>query len=93
MNTHLALLAAAVALAVPAAAQEAAPSVTKRATIFAADGTKIGRVEALVPGADGQPSAVRVIYRGKFLTLPVSSLSPADRGFKTSMTTAQIKGM
>lgn len=81
------------ALAAPAVAQSSEPAVSKRSTIFSADGTKIGRVDTVVPGADGQPSAVRLIYRGKFLTLPVSSLTADSRGFKSSMTTAQIKGM
>src|SRR3546814_16739681 len=76
---NLTFIAAAFALSIaPAMAQEA-PQISKRAAIYSADGTKIGRVEKITQGADGKPESVRIIYRGKFLTIPAASLSAEDR--------------
>src|SRR3546814_6880343 len=76
---NLTFIAAAFALSIaPAMAQEA-PQISKRAAIYSADGTKIGRVEKITQGADGKPESVRIIYRGKFLTIPAASLSEIGR--------------
>lgn len=86
-------LAAAMVLNAPAFAQDGAAVVSKRATIFSSEGTKIGRVEQVVKGDDGAPSAVKIIYRGKFLTIPASSLTADAGGFKTSLSNDEIKKM
>ena len=77
----------AITLSAPATAQTDASAIGKRATIFSADGTKIGRVEKVVDGA------VRIIYRGKFLTIPTTSLTAREGGFKTTFTNDDIKKM
>lgn len=77
----------AVALNTPVMAQTNAAAIGKRTTIFSAEGTKIGRVEKVVDGA------VRIIYRGKFLTIPTASLTTQEGGFKTSLTNDDIKKM
>src|SRR3546814_15502106 len=80
---NLTFIAAAFALSIaPAMAQEA-PQISKRAAIYSADGTKIGRVEKITKGADGKPKSVRIIYRGKFLTSQAASLSAEGNGLKT----------
>src|SRR3546814_13234158 len=81
---NLTFIAAAFALSIaPAMAQEA-PQISKRAAIYSADGTKIGRVEKITRGADGKPESVRIIYSGKFLTIPAASLSAEGNGLKSS---------
>src|SRR3546814_13250688 len=83
---NLTFITAAFALSIaPAMAQEA-PQISKRAAIYSAEGTKIGRVEKITQGADGKPEYVRIIYRGKFLTIPAASLSAEGNGLKTSLT-------
>src|SRR3546814_15741579 len=90
---NLTFIAAAFALSIaPAMAQEA-PQISKRAAIYSAEGTKIGRVEKIPQGADGKPESVRIIYRGKFLTIPAASLSAEGNGLKTSLTNEEIKKM
>src|SRR3546814_11323840 len=81
---NLTFIAAAFALSIaPAMAQEA-PQISKRAAIYSADGTKIGRVEKITQGADGKPESVRIIYRGNFLNIPADSLSAEGTGLTTS---------
>ena len=64
---------AALGLATPALAQ--APAIDRNEAIFSAEGTKIGKVEKVVTGDDGAVAAVRIIYRGKFITIPALSSS------------------
>lgn len=88
---HLRFVAALAVLSLQAPVFAAdAPAISKRATIYSAEGTKIGKVEKVLEGPNGA-EAVRVIYRGKFLTIPASSLTPDEKGLKTSLTNADIK--
>lgn len=91
-NTHILLAAAvfslqALSLNATATAQTEAAAISKRATIYSAEGTKIGRVEKVVDGA------VRIIYRGKFLTIPTATLTAQEDGFKTTLTNNDLKNM
>jgi hypothetical protein len=80
------------ALFISAGAAQAASPVKRHTMLYSADDTKIGRVETIVEGTGG-PSAVRVIYRGKFVTIPASSLTDDAKGLKTSLSTADLKKM
>lgn len=82
----LALSAAAVpAVAQPAAdATAAAPSVPKGAMIFSADGRRIGRVDRV------RTSGVSLIYNGKFIEIPMNTLTPGDKGYATSLSKADL---
>jgi hypothetical protein len=80
-------------LQTPALAQASAPVVERNASVFTAEGIKLGRVDTVVKGADGATTAIRVIYRGKFLTIPATSLSADAKGLKTSLTNSDIKKM
>ena len=84
---------AVLALQTPAFAQTVAPTIERNAIVYSAEGTKLGRVDTVVKGTDGTTTAVRIIYRGKFLTIPVASLSADAKGFKTSLTNSDIKKM
>src|SRR3546814_10705662 len=88
---NLTFIAAAFALSIaPAMAQEA-PQISKREAIHSAEGTKIGRVAKITQGAEGKPESVRIIYRGKFLTIPAASIGADGNGLQTSLTNEEIK--
>jgi hypothetical protein len=79
----------ALGLAAPALAQ--APAVERNEAIYSADGTKIGKVDRVLTAGDGAVAAVRVIYRGKFITIPATTLSAGEKGVTTSMSNAELK--
>lgn len=87
------ILFVAAALLTATASQADDVAIARRATIYSAEGTKIGRVDQIVASADGKPEAIKIIYRGKFVTIPADTLSPADKGLKTSLTNAVLKKM
>ena len=64
----------------PAAATVAASNVKKGAMVFAADGSRIGRID------DIRDNTVGVIYNGRYIRIPVATLSDTDRGVTTSLT-------
>lgn len=80
---------AALSLSAPALAQ--APTIDRNAAIFSAEGTKIGKVDKVVTAADGAVSAIRIIYRGKFITIPATTLSTSEKGVTTSLSNADLK--
>ncbi|MDO6414524.1 hypothetical protein Q4F19_09040 [Sphingomonas sp. BIUV-7] len=91
MKISAALALALAVCAVPASAQEAAPSpsatnvaVSQGATIFTADGRRVGRIDRV------RGSSVSVIYAGKFIEIPISTLSAGDNGLKTSLAKADL---
>lgn len=91
--TNLIALSAALFAAAPALAQAQTTEISRRATIFSAEGTKLGRVENVVKAEDGSTAAVKIIYRGKFLTIPAASLAAGEKGLTTSLTNAEIRKM
>jgi hypothetical protein len=81
---------AALTLSAPAFAADA-PVIDRNEAIFSAEGTKLGKIDRVLPGTDGAASTVRVIYRGKFITIPVQTLSTGEKGLTTSLTNAELK--
>ena len=83
-------LIAAPAMAQEGAAQDAAApaaaaaAVKKGAMIYTADGRRIGRVDHVREGLAG------IIYNGRYVNIPVTSLSGTDGGFKTTLTRAEV---
>lgn len=80
-------LAAAPALAQADSAQvaaSAAVAVKKGAMIFSTEGRRIGRVDHV------RGDSVGIIFDGRFVNIPVSTLTSADNGFKTSLTRAEV---
>lgn len=75
------------------AAQAQTMPIPARAVLYSADGTKLGRIENVVNNADGTPQAVKLIYRGKFITIPAGTLSAGEKGLKTSIDNATLKRM
>ena len=82
------LALAAVTLGTGALAE--APKVERNQMVVSADGTNLGRIDRVVTGSDGTPTAVRLIFRGKSLTIPVQTLSEGEKGLKTSLTNAEL---
>ena len=76
-------------LTAPAFAQ--APAVNRNEAIYSADGTKIGKVDRVLTAADGAVSAVSVIYRGKFISIPATTLTAGEKGVTTSLSNAELK--
>lgn len=72
-------------MAQPAAeSATSAPAVSKGATIFSADGRRIGRVDRV------RETAISLIYNGKFIDIPLSTLTTASKGYATSLTKAEL---
>ncbi len=94
------LAAAILATAAPAVADEAAPAAATQSLenlrigqpIVSAEGRRLGRVDALI-GDRAAPTAVRLILRGKFVTIPVDTLSADGNSdaFKTTLTYAELR--
>jgi hypothetical protein len=87
------ILAAAAIMASAGLAHAQDVAIAKRASIYSAEGTKLGRVDQVVADSAGKPEAIKVIYRGKFITIPASTLTSADKGLTTSLTNAALKKM
>lgn len=90
MKISYALALALSTAAIPAVAQPAAGSTTaastiaKNATVFSADGRRIGRIDRV------RATSVSVIYNGKFVEIPLDTLSAADKGYTTTLNKADI---
>lgn len=89
MSLKLAIIAA--TLLTAASAQAQALEIPRRATVYSSEGTKIGRVDQVVTGEDGSAQAVKIIYRGKFITIPTNTISTTDKGLTTSLTDDLIR--
>ncbi len=85
------VLVALAALSLSAAAYAQTPEIGRNATLYSAEGTKIGKVDRVIAGTDGSTSAIRLIYRGKFITIPAATLSTAEKGLTTSLSNAELK--
>ena len=45
----------------------------------------------MLTAADGAVSAIRVIYRGKFISIPATTLTAGEKGVTTSLSNAGLK--
>lgn len=84
------VLIAAGLMSVPAVAQAEvaavqAAAIAKRGDmVYSSDDRRIGRIDRV------RGDKVGIIYRDRFVDIPVSTLTAADRGFKTSLTRAEV---
>jgi uncharacterized protein YrrD len=60
-------------------------------TIRTADGKQLGKVDYIVADRAGNPVSARVIYDGRFVSVPVSSMVRAGKAVTTSLTLAAIR--
>ncbi len=88
------LSTAAVAAEVPASsptATAAATAVIKpRVLVKTANGGRVGSIDRVINDASGQPASVQIIYRGRFVMIPASTLTPSEKVLVTSLTTADV---
>ena len=71
----------------PAASEAAAvPELKNRSLVKTADGKRVGTIDRIIKNADGAPHAVQIIYKGRFIAVPVSTLSTGGNGLVTSLT-------
>lgn len=88
------LSTAAVAAEVPASsptATAAATAVIKpRVLVKTSNGGRVGSIDRVINDASGQPASVQIIYRGRFVMIPASTLTPSEKVLVTSLTTADV---
>lgn len=65
----------------------ASPAVTPKrgAMVSSSDGLRVGRIEYV------RGDMVGVIHDGRFVNIPVTTLSGVDGGFKSTLTRSEIK--
>jgi hypothetical protein len=85
------LCASSIALAQTSAAAPAAAAAPHAGDlIVTADGKRVGPVYYIDKAKDGTPDYVGVIYDNRMVHIPVSSLSPGQKGFTTSLKRAEV---
>lgn len=81
---------AALSLGTVALAQEA-PVIKTRTMVKTADGARVGFIDRISKNADGTPASVQIIYKGRFVSIPATTLTGGETGLVTSLTTADLK--
>ena len=83
--------AAALSLSVCTAAIAAdAPVIKTHALVKTVDGRKVGYIDRILTNNAGEPTAVQIIYSGRFVVIPVTTLSTAEKGLVTSLTAKEV---
>jgi uncharacterized protein YrrD len=70
---------------------QSVPELKMGETIRTSDGKQLGKVDYIVSDRAGKPVSARVIYDGRFVSVPVSSMVRAGKGVTTSLTLAAIR--
>ncbi|KKW91818.1 MULTISPECIES: hypothetical protein [Sphingobium] len=87
---YLFALAAALSFSAVAVAQDA-PAIKARTMVKTADGVRIGFIDRVFQNAEGAPTSVQIIYKGRFVSIPAATLSNGDKGLVTSLTADDLK--
>lgn len=66
------------------ASAQASVAVKRGDMVYSADDRRIGRIDRV------RGDKVGIIYRDRFVDIPVSTLTAGERGYKTSLTRADI---
>jgi hypothetical protein len=83
--------AAALSLSISAAAIAAdAPVIKQNALVKTADGRKVGYIDRIQKDSTGAPTGVQIIYSGRFVVIPATTLSAAEKGLVTSLTAKEV---
>lgn len=72
------------AVSVGAATALSADDLKAGVNVATADGRRLGKIDR-VRMADGQPVSVSIFFAGRFVNVPVSSLSKGEKGLVTSL--------
>jgi len=73
-----------------AAGTTSTATIRERALVKTADGRKVGFVDRVFRNTAGEPTGVQIIYNGRFVQIPVTTLAPAEKGFVTSLSTKEV---
>ena len=87
---YLFALAAALSFSAVAVAQDA-PAIKARTMVKTADGVRIGFIDRVFQNAEGAPTSVQIIYKGRFVSIPAATLSNGEKGLVTSLTADDLK--
>ncbi|MBV9840073.1 MAG: hypothetical protein JOY99_00815 [Sphingomonadaceae bacterium] len=61
-------------------------------TIRSSDGHRLGFVDQVFTGSDGQPTAAQVIVDDRLVNIPVSTIKPVDKThFTTSLSYKEVE--
>ncbi|MCP1470276.1 hypothetical protein J3E64_001964 [Sphingobium sp. OAS761] len=64
--------------------------IKERALVKTTDGRKVGFIDRVMKNAAGEPTAVQIIYSGRFVVIPVETLSSAEKGLVTTLTAKEV---
>jgi hypothetical protein len=91
MNFSKALFVAASLIAATPALAADAPEIKANAMVVTADGARIGRIDRVVTDAQGAPVGAKIIFEGRFVTIPASSLTSGEKGLVTSLSKKDVR--
>ncbi len=91
LSAAISALSISSAVAAEPAAAGAPVTVAAREMIRTTDGKSVGRVDSINKAKDGSVAAVGVIYDGRIVHIPVSTLSAGQNGYVTSLTKADLE--
>lgn len=81
--------AAALSLSTAAIAADT-PVIKTNALVKTVDGRKVGFIDRVLKNSAGEPTGVQIIYSGRFVVIPVTTLSEAEKGLVTSLTAKEV---
>lgn len=84
------ILAAALSLSFGTAALADAPLIKERSLVKTADGRKVGYVDRVLKNTAGEPTGVQIIYSGRFVVIPATTLTSAEKGLVTSLNSKDV---
>lgn len=67
-----------------------APVIKERALVKTVDGRKVGFIDRVLKNAAGEATGVQIIYGGRFVVIPATTLAPAEKGLVTSLTAKEV---
>ena len=85
------VLAAFASLAAHAQAPADASAVKAGTALYSADAKRIGRIDRVIPAADGSPGWASVIVDSRFVSIPVTTISAGEKGVVTSLSRADVR--
>ena len=77
-------------LSTAAIAADAAAVIKPHAPVKTVDGRKVGFIDRVLKNSAGEPTGVQIIYSGRFVVIPVTTLSEAEKGLVTSLTAKEV---
>lgn len=86
---NICLFAAFLALGTTAVAA-GSPEIKTQAMVKTADGRRVGTVGRVIKDAEGSPVSIQIIYKGRFVVIPATTLSSDEKGLVTSLTAAEV---